>query len=291
MTILVTGGTGKVGSQVLSRLDGSGASVRALTRSPEKAKFPKGVNVVKGDLLDVDSMRAALDGVSTLFLLVPNDADELTQAINTLSIAREAGVKGIVYLSVVRSTEFTDVPHFTAKHAVERMIEQLDLPATILRPSYFFQNDALFKDALLGAGVYPSPVGLKGVSMVDVGDIAAAAAIELLRRERSDQALPRKVVELSGPDALTGPALAEIWSGILGRSVRYGGDDLGAFEKQIRAFAPGWMAFDMRAMFRRYQEDGAVASNADVGQLTALLGRRPRSYREFAMEIARSWSN
>lgn len=289
MSILVTGSTGKIGSKVVTQLARQGFAVRALTRSPEKAQFPAGVTPVKGDLLDADTMRAALKGVSTLFLLVPNDADELTQAVNTLSLAREAGVKGVVYLSVTRSDQYTDVPHFTAKYAVERMIEELELPATILRPSYFIQNDAMLKGVLQGPGIYPSPVGEKGVSMVDIGDIADAAVIELVRRERAAGPLPRKVVELSGPDALTGPQIARIWSEVLGREVRYGGGDLDAFEKQMRTVAPAWKAYDMRAMFRRYQQDGAVASPGQVNELTELLGRSPRSYREFALATAQSW--
>ena len=289
MSILVTGSTGKIGSKVVTRLAQQGMEVRALTRTPEKARFPAGVTAVKGDLLDADAMRVALKGVSTLFLLVPNDADELTQAVNTLSIAREAGVKGIVYLSVTRSDEYTDVPHFAAKYVVERMIEALDLPATILRPSYFIQNDVMLKAPLLGAGVYPSPIGSRGVSMVDVGDIADAAVIELVRRERAAGALPRKIFELAGPDALTGPQVARIWADILGREVRYGGGDLDAFEKQMRTVAPAWKAYDMRAMFRRYQQDGAAASTEQLRQLTELLGRAPRSYRDFALETARSW--
>jgi uncharacterized protein YbjT (DUF2867 family) len=84
MTILVTGSTGTIGTQVLNFLDGHGAEVRALTRSPEKAQFPAGVAAVKGDLSDIDSVRAALNGVSTLFLLAPNASDELTQAMLTL---------------------------------------------------------------------------------------------------------------------------------------------------------------------------------------------------------------
>ena len=286
MSILVTGSTGKIGSKVVAQLAQRGMAVRALTRSPEKAQFPAGVVAVKGDLLDTDAMRAALEGVSTLFLLVPNDADELTQAINTLSLAREAGVKGIVYLSVTRSDQYADVPHFTAKYAVERMIEALQLPATILRPSYFMQNDVMLLGVLQGAGIYPSPVGEKGVSMVDVDDIAAAAVIELVRRERASGPLPRKLVELSGPEALTGPQIAQIWSDVLGREVRYGGGDLESFEKQMRAAAPAWKAYDMRAMFRRYQQDGAVASREQLDQLTELLGRPPRSYREFAQVTA-----
>jgi uncharacterized protein YbjT (DUF2867 family) len=99
MAILVTGGTGTIGSQVLAHLEGRGVDVRALTRSPGEARVPSGVTPVRGDLADVDSVRAAPDGVSTLFLLVPNVADELTQAMLALSLAREVGVKGVVSIS------------------------------------------------------------------------------------------------------------------------------------------------------------------------------------------------
>lgn len=289
MSILVTGSTGRIGTEVIRQLAQSGADVRALTRAPEKARFPQTVTAVKGDLLDADAMRAALTGVDTLFLLVSNAPDELTQAINTLGIARDSGVRGIVYLSVTRSAEFTDVSHFIAKHAVEMMIEQLGLPATILRPSYFFQNDASFKDPLQKAGLYVSPVGDKGVSMVDVRDIADAAVIELLRRDSSALPLKREIFELSGPDALTGSVLAGIWAETLQREVRYAGNDLDNFEKNIKAMAPSWKAYDMRAMMRRYQQDGAVASEQDLQRLTDLLGRPPRAYRDFAEETAQQW--
>ena len=234
-------------------------------------------------------MRRALAGVKTLFLLVSNAPDELTQAINTLGLAREAGVTGIVYLSVTRSAEFTDVSHFTAKHAVERMIEQMSLPATVLRPSYFFQNDATFKDPLTKAGLYVSPVGDKGVSMIDVRDIADAAVIELLRRHRAPAALPRETYELSGPDALTGTSLAAVWADALGRDVHYAGGDLDAFEKAVKTKAPAWLAYDLRAIMHRYQADGAVATQDDLDRLTTLLGRAPRTYRDFAQETARGW--
>jgi uncharacterized protein YbjT (DUF2867 family) len=289
MTILVTGSTGTVGTAVLAALAHSGAEIRALTRSPEKAKLPAGVTAVAGDPADPQAMRAALAGVSTLFLLVPGVADEITQVLNTLALAREAKVKGIVYLSVVRADAYTDVPHFAAKYAVERMIESFDLPATILRPSFFMQNDRALKGALTGAGLYPTPIGAKGVSMIDVGDIGAAAAAELLRRENAAGPLPRELYELSGPDALTGDAVAAIWGEVLGKPVRYAGD-LDAFEGQmLKLGAPGWKAYEMRQMFRRYQDDGAVATAAEVERLTKLLGRAPRRYRDFAAETAKSW--
>ncbi|ACD18496.1 NmrA/HSCARG family protein [Paraburkholderia phytofirmans] len=292
MAILVTGSTGVVGKQVLEHLlAAGGAQVRALTRSPEKAQFPDGVTAVQGDLSDVDGLRRAMNGVSTLFLLAPNAPDELTQALQTLSVAREAGVKGVVYLSVFKGAEYVDVPHFTGKHTVERMIEHCDLPATVLRPAYFIQNDVRQKEPLLTHGVYGMPIGAKGISMVDVRDIGEAAARELLRRERSATRLPRETYELVGPDAITSETVASIWAEALGRSVRYGGDDLDVLEQRLKAAAPGWLVYDMRLMMSRYQQDGAVASQAQIDHLATLLGRQPRSYREFAAEMAAAWKN
>src|ERR1700678_1010762 len=217
MSILVTGATGTIGSQVLSYLAGQDAQVHALTRSPDTAKLPAGVIPVAGDLADVDALRVAMKGVDTLFLLAPNVADELTQAMLALSVARDNGIKGVVYLSVFKGDTYTDVPHFAGKRTVERMIEGLGVPATILRPAYFIQNDLRQKAPLLNLGVYGMPIGSKGVSMVDIRDIGEAAAIELLRRPRALTALPRETYSLVGPDSLTGEHLAAIWSEALGR--------------------------------------------------------------------------
>ena len=290
MTILVIGSTGTIGSEVVAQLAGKGVEVHALARAPEKAKFPDGVTPVKGDLTDVDAMRAALKKASTLFLLNAVTPDEVTQALITLNLAREAGIARIVYFSVIHSDLFTEVPHFTGKYTVERMIEQFDLPTTILRPAYFFQNDVTLKDALFGHGVYPIPVGGVGVSMVDARDIAEIAALHLLRREQASGALPRETLNLVGPDVLTGAAIAGIWSKVLNRPVRYGGDDVAAFEERLRVFAPSWMAYDMRLMMSRYQRQGTVANSDDAGLLTTLLGRPLRSYRDFAIETAQRWN-
>ena len=132
MTILITGATGAVGSALVQRLANQNVDLNALTRDPSKAKFPSGVTPVTGDMLDVESMRKALAGVSTLFLLNAVSAQELTEAVLTLNLAREAGVARVVYFSVFNGDSFTNVPHFTSKHSVERTIAQLGLPATVL---------------------------------------------------------------------------------------------------------------------------------------------------------------
>lgn len=288
MTILVTGATGTVGRHVVEQLAQRGAKVRALVRDPAKARFPAGVALAQGDLLDVDSLRSAFSGISTLFLLNAVVPDEFTQALVALNLAREAGIERIVYLSVIHSDRYVNVPHFAGKFAVERMIEQMGLNATILRPAYFMNNDLTIKDVVTGYGVYPMPIGGKGLAMIDARDIGEIAALELIRREQAATPLPLDRLNLVGPDTLTGADVAAIWTKVLGRPIAYPGDDTAGFEQNLRRFMPSWMAFDMRLMSERFLTDGMLPEAGDVARLTTLLGRPLRSYRDFAAELATS---
>lgn len=286
MTILVTGATGTVGRNVVEQLAARGAPVRALVRTPEKARFPAGVEVARGDLLDVDALRRAFDGVSTMFLLNAVVPDEFTQALVALNVAREAGVERIVYLSVIHSDVYVNVPHFAGKFGVERMLERMGFAATILRPAYFMNNDLTVKDVVANHGVYPMPVGARGLAMIDARDIGEIAALELIRRHDATQPLPLERINLVGPDTLGGSDVAAIWSDVLGRPVAYGSDATASFEQNLRQFMPPWMAYDMRLMSERFQSDGMVPEAGDVERLVALLGRPLRSYRDFATEAA-----
>lgn len=288
MTILVTGATGRVGRHVVQQLLNRGADIRVLVRDPAKADFPAGVQVAQGDLLDIDALRAAFAGVSTLFLLNAVAGDEFTQALITLNIAREAGVERVVYLSVLHSERFVNVPHFAVKAGAERMLEQMGFSATILRPAYFIDNDLMIKDVIFNHGVYPMPIGGKGIAMVDARDIAEVAAIELMRRDQAPGKLPIETINLVGPDTLTGTDLAAIWSETLGRPIVYGGDDASAFEQNLARFMPKWMAYEMRLMAERYVREGMIPEAGDVERLTRILGRPLHRYRDFASALAAS---
>jgi uncharacterized protein YbjT (DUF2867 family) len=285
MTILVTGATGNVGRNVVEQLVKRGSDVRVLVRDISKANFPTGVEVVQGELLDVDALRSAFAGVSTLFLLNGVVADEYTQALVALAVAREAGIDRIVYLSVIHSDLYVNVPHFAGKYGVERMIEQMGLHATILRPAYFMDNELTIKDMVMGHGIYPMPIGAKGLAMIDARDVGEIAAIELLRRDQASEPLPLTRINVVGPDTLTGADAAAIWSDVLGRPIAYGSDDTAGFEQNLRQFMPGWMALDMRLMAERFLTDGMIPEAGDVDRLTSLLGRPLRSYRDFVAQI------
>ncbi|MBV7535283.1 NmrA/HSCARG family protein [Duganella sp. sic0402] len=285
MSILVTGATGTVGRQVIDQLIQRGAHVRALVRDPAKADLPAGVTVVQGDLSDPDALRSAYQGVSTLFLLNGVVADEFTQALIALNLAKEAGIERVVYLSVIHSDRFVNVPHFAGKFGVERMIEQMGFSATILRPAYFMSNELTIKDAVQGYGVYPMPIGSKGLAMIDPRDIGEIAAIELMRRHAASAAAPLERINLVGPHNLTGTDAAAIWSEVLERAIAYGGDDTVAFEQNLRNFMPGWMAYDMRLMSERFLSDGMLAGDGEAERLVTLLGRPLRTYRDYVAEM------
>jgi uncharacterized protein YbjT (DUF2867 family) len=283
MTILVTGATGTIGRLVTQQLVQRNANVRALVRDPVKADLPAAVSLVQGDLLDPDTVRNALQGVSTLFLLNAAVADEFTQALVTLNLAKEAGVQHVVYLSVINSERSFNVPHFAGKYAVERMIEQMGIRATILQPAYFMSNELTIKDAVQNYGIYPMPLGSKGIAMIDPRDIAEIAAIALT--STAGTATVERLT-LAGPDDLTGTQAAAIWSEVLGRSIVYPGDDTLPLEQTLRNVMPGWMAYDMRLMADRFHTDGMLAAPGDRERLTAMLGRPLRSYRDYVAEIA-----
>src|ERR1700683_1527572 len=283
MKILVIGGTGKVGAEVVKELQKRKTDIRLFVRK-DGTPTPPGVEVAIGDLLDPVSVEKAMRGADKLYLLNAVAPDELTQGLIAYDLARRLKLKHIVYHSVFRVERFKDVPHFASKLAIESAIREFDVPFTIIRPNYFFQNDATLRDPLTKAGIYPMPLGKVGVSAVDIRDIAEATAIALT----SDGHFG-KTYNLNGPEILSGPKMASIWSGLLGKEIRYSGVDVDAVEEQMRKRAPSWSAFDIRMMFQGYLERGLVAGAGDIETLTKLLGHKPRRYEDFAKETALAW--
>lgn len=285
MRILVLGGTGTVGSHVVHELLARDADVRVLTRTAEKAEgLPEGVEGVIGDLLEPETVRSVFRNTDGVFLLNPVSTTETSEGLMALNGIRTSGVKRLVYLSVHNVDAAPHLPHFGSKVAVEAAIKSSDIPYTILRPNHFYQNDTLFKDVLLQYGVYPQPIGDVGLSRVDVRDIADAAAAALTTGEHDGQ-----TYNIVGPDVHTGQSTAEVWSQVLGKPIEYGGNDLDAWEQQFLQFMPAWMVFDFRLMFAFFQENGLKATSADIERQTELTGHAPRSFEDFAREMAETW--
>jgi uncharacterized protein YbjT (DUF2867 family) len=285
MKILVIGGTGTVGSQVVRELLARKVTVEVLTRSGDRAKgLPAGAQGVVGDILDPRTVRSVFKGVDSVFMLIAVSTTETHEGLMALNGMRMAGVTRLAYMSVHNLEQALHLPHFGSKLPIENVVKTSGIPYTILRPNNFFQNDYLFKDAMLRYSVYPQPIGDLGLSRVDVRDIAEAAAIALTTPGHEGQ-----TYNVVGPQAHTGKSTAEVWSRALGKTIAYGGNDLDAWEQESLQFLPGWMAFDFRLMYAFFQDKGLKATRADVERQTKLLGHAPRNFEDFAAETAKLW--
>ena len=285
MNFLVTGGTGTVGSQVVRELLSRGAQVQVLTRDPAKAaKLPAGVKVVTGDLMKVETVRRVFKGVDGVFLINAVSPTEVHEGLLSVCALRDENVERLVYLSVHHADALPWVPHFGGKLSIEQAVLKSGVPATVLRPNNFYQNDYMFKDVILQHGVYPQPLGDVGLHRVDVRDIAEAAAIALTTSGHEGQ-----TYDLVGPEAHTGKSTAEAWSRALGRPIVYGGNDLDAWEKQAKQYMPDWAVYDVRHMYVFFQAKGLKASPEAIERQTKLLGHAPRSFGAFVGETAAAW--
>jgi len=284
MKVLVVGGTGTVGSAVVAELLTRGHEPRVMTRAADTARaLPPGAGHVVADLENPSTLPAAVGGVDGVFLLAPVARNETAQALAGVEAARAARVGHLVYLSVVMPPGSEVIPHFASKIPVEQAVQASGLDWTILRPNNFFQNDRWVREAVTKFGVYPQPIGPRGLNRVDVRDIAEAAVNAFTRGSGAG------IVPLNGPRGLTGEDTARVYSELLGRTVRYGGDNLDVWAQQVSSLYPDWLLADFRIMYDYFIRHGAHASGRDFAAQEALLGHAPRGFEAYAAELVQEW--
>ena len=211
MTIVVTGATGNVGRPLVSELAAAGARVRAITRTPETAGFPGGVEAVSSP---VD----ALTGATAVFLNSRALGDGLADVVE---LARRSGVTKLVALSAINADDdFSRQPsrfRGDRNKEVEQLAVDSGLDWVSLRPSVFASNFVGMWSAQIRAGdVVGGPYAAASAAPIVETDIAAVAAQALLTDEYVGQQIP-----LTGPQAFTNAELVEIIGRVLGRPLRY----------------------------------------------------------------------
>jgi uncharacterized protein YbjT (DUF2867 family) len=284
MNVLVVGGTGTVGSQVTRHLLEKGATVRVLARTADRSKLQLPVETVQADLERPDTLGSQFTGVDGMFLLNALSQSETTQGLAAVEAARKGGVNKIVYMSVFMPPGSETIPHFATKIPVEQAVRESGVEWTILRPNNFYQNDLGLRDAVVNHGVYPQPIGDAGVTRIDVRDIADAAVNALFEAEHNG-----KIYPLNGPRAWTGEETARIYTENMGRTVRYGGDDVEAWGRQVSAFMPEWLIDDLKIMYRFFQQHSFQATPEDIEEQRKILAHDPRAFETFVWEVTPQW--
>lgn len=281
MSTLVIGATEEPGSTIARALVARGERVQALSSSTvETDHLPNLVEGVLGDLADLLSLRIVFEGVERVVLITPHVPDQTRLGVNAVMAARAAGVDKLVYVSSFRADDFPDVLHLTTKLPIERALQESGVPWTIVRAGALFQDDALFRDAIVEHGVYPLPIGGIGDARVDARDVAEAVVHALDDVDCEGQTFPAL-----GPEAHTGEQIARVYAELLDRPVRYAGDDPSTWEEYARAYFSDWLIRDYEMLWQALQRQGRRADPEDLELCRQLLGREPRRFEDYATEL------
>jgi len=216
--IVVTGATGKTGSEVVRLLTARGIRVRALVRDPEKAKTIKGpgLEVAVGDLEKPGTLDPAFKGADRLFLMSSPDPRVGDLHGNAIEAAKRSGVKHVVRLSAYAASTQTSARLLRVHGDVDEHLSRSGLSFTILRPQSFFQNFLYAARPIAAQGKFFATVKDGAIGMIDVRDVALAASAVLTSDTHSG-----RIYEFTGPEALTYKACAERLSEITGRAIEY----------------------------------------------------------------------
>jgi len=272
--VLVIGGTGRIGTPAVKELTERGARVRVMTRSHAKAAAMHDTNVcgMFGDLNRSYTLRDAFIGVDTLILITAHSITETGQGLAAVSTALAEGVRRIVFLSAAVGPGAMRIPHVAAKAPIEHALITSRTDYTIVRAHSLFQNDVAVEDAI-SDGVYPLPIGSQGISRVDVRDVATALANAALH-----SGFERHIYSLGATERFTGESIARAYG------VKYAGDDLEQWERNVAASMPKWQRDDLRIMYRYYQALGMSMSLNDYLEQERLLDGTPRRFSDYVEE-------
>src|SRR5713101_6509987 len=215
--ILITGASGSVGKAVLQEASRKQSKFRAMFRSKqEAAKAPAGCETVLGDYSDKQSLRNALEGVTSIYV-VCSPIPQLVELEGTvLGVCKESGVEHVVLNSALGAGDFPkSFPSWHRK--VEDKLKAAGMSYTILRPNGFLQDVVAFNAPSIRAeGAFYAAMGDAKVSYLDIGDIAVVAVKALQGGAHSG-----KTYELNGPEAISNQELAKRISRVSGRTVNY----------------------------------------------------------------------
>ena len=282
-TILVTGATGTLGSEVVKQLSSSTPAVNIKAGVHSAQNIKKDGDRVEVALIDYnkpETLKEALSQVDKLFLLTPDVPNAPELASNLVSESRKAGIRHIVKQSIMGADLEADVGTLRLHRQAERIIEQSEIPFTFLRPNEFMQNFInLHSPSIKSNNAFYRPLEDAKVSLVDVRDIAAVAVKSL-----TDDKYNNKTYLITGPEALSYHQVADILSNATGKKISY----VNISEEEARAAMKemgmnDWTISELADYFRK--RNASEVSSA-VEEVT---GKKPISFSQFAKDYAEAF--
>ncbi|WP_113700757.1 SDR family oxidoreductase [Nonomuraea lactucae] len=277
--ILVTGGTGNTGREVVDQLLAAGEEVRVLTRDTGRAAvtLPPGVETAAGDLVSGDGLAAALPGVDAVFLFLDATRSPDGSAGPAAETIARHGVRRVVALSSASAggdpSNIIAAGHLTAEAALARA----GLPATVLRPGEFMSNALGWAGAVRAGEPVRVPFLDHPSAPVDPADIAALAVVALTSDEAKDRVLP-----ISGGEYTTPRRRIETLGGILGREIVAEEVPEAEFVAGMSQTMPAFVVEAVLDLQRQERDKGASTADRLWPAVRELTGREPRTFAQWA---------
>ncbi|QRR00121.1 SDR family oxidoreductase [Dyadobacter sandarakinus] len=277
--LLVTGATGEIGKKLCQDLIQDGIPFRAMCRKEEQLeKLRKlGMDAVLGDFVDRESLKSAMRGCTSLFLVSPPTQNQVQCEKNAIDIAGQEGITYIVRVSASDANLRSSVPWAKAHAEIDHYLRNSGIEWTILKPTAFMQNFLTMAQPI--AKGYLPQVGGKGlVGYIDAKDIGMVA-YKIFKEDHHKKA----TYYLNGPETLEMKDVAFKVSEAIGRKVDYVNLPSFAFRTLLRATgASRWLA---NGLIEQYAEVVAKNHDHDLGEeVFRLTNNQPRSFTEFAKE-------
>jgi len=290
-TILVTGATGTVGSEIVKQLASSSSIGKKIIRAGvhllnkvDKLKQYKTVEIVNTDYYKSETITNSLQNIDKLFWLTPLAPNTTQISSNLVKEAQKNDIKHIVKLSVM-GAEIEPATTIARLHRQEeKIIVESGIPYTFLRPVGFMQNFInFFGQTIKNQNAFYLPAGEGKVSFVDVRDIAAVAVKTLVANDNDNQHIG-KAYGITGDELLTYKQAAEIISKELGKKINY----VNISDEDARKAMKGigmedWLIDGMMELYGIIKDGHAAQITNTVEQI---VGKKPISFSQFAKEYA-----
>ncbi len=276
---VITGATGRVGSQITQFIDAQQHQIVLALRNPYKGPSIS-EQTVRFDFEEPSTFAPALKGADSLFLIRPPTVSDPNGALEKIvDEAIAANIQRIVYLSVLGADRNKLLPH----RANEDYIKASGIPYTLLRASFFMQNLSSVHqtDIQLHQTLF-MPAGKGKTSFIDTRDIAAVAAKALTEPQHAG-----KAYRLTGSESLDYYQVADIFTQVLNRPITYSNPSLFKFVFQmLQRGVPLEFALVMSGIYTTVRFGLAGELYPDVADI---LGRSPISLRTFVKDYRDCW--
>jgi uncharacterized protein YbjT (DUF2867 family) len=255
-TVLVGGATGRQGTAVVNELLVRGYQVRAITRNPESAKAAalraKGVEVVRADYADKDSLLGAMQGIERMFFYSGFSRNEIEEGRNVVAAAKEAGIRFIAYSSGAAAEPGVGLDG-AAKMQVEEAIVASGIPYTVFRPVAFMENFDRQQARIARTGIVESRGPERELYFISIADVG------FLFGEAFDDPVTwsNRAINIAS-DKMTVQEYVDTYSRVMGREINY---TVMPLEDYLNS-----MPKPLRPLFRWYHD---VGYEADVDALRA----------------------